>query len=126
MSLQVTPGSGAFLISDLVGGNHVQSIRELEFSGWTDIIYKSVISPTTAEVCKTSTPCRGLYIIAHPNNSNPIAVGPSPLTNATSFRGFPIYAGGSQPFPVNNTNLVYIDNKSGDLWSVIYFTHSDS
>lgn len=126
MALGVNPGSVANLVTDTVGAAHVQITRDLEFSAWSDIAYKAVATPTTAEVCKTSTACRGLYIVANPANTNPIAIGPNSATNATTFRGIPVYPGVAHPVPVNNTNLVYVDNKAGDTWAVVYFTHTDS
>lgn len=131
MSIKVNePGAGTPLRADTVGGDRILGYRDIEFSAWTDIAFKGVATPGTAEQAQSNTPCRGLYIVAHPLNSGKVAIGPASTVKATdtlaAWRGIPVYPGQAVPLPLNNTNLVYVDNLSGDKWAVVYFTHTDS
>lgn len=124
------PAAGSSILADKVGGAAIFGYRDIEFAAWSDIAYKSVAAPGTAEQAQSSTACRGLFIVAHPLNAGKVAIGPSSSTKATdtlaAFRGLPVYPGQAIPVPVNNTNLVYVDNLSGDKWALVYFTHTDS
>lgn len=125
------PASAATqLADDRIGGNRILLYRDVEFGAWADIAFKSVAVPGTAEQAQSNTPCRGLYIVAHPLNSGKVAIGPTSAVKATdtlaAWRGIPVYPGQAVPLPLNNTNLVYVDNLSGDKWAVVYFTHADS
>lgn len=124
------PAAGVDLYDDRISSKRIFGYREIEFGAWTDIDYKGVATPGTAEVVLTNTPCRGLYVLAHPLNIGKIAVGPNSSVCAVdtlaAFRGFAVYPGAALPLPVNNTNLVYADNLAADLWAIVYFTHTDS
>lgn len=124
------PASGTTLADDRISGNRILLYRDVEFGAWTDIAFKSVATPGTAEQAQSNTPCRGLYIVAHPLNSGKIAIGSASTVKATdtlaAWRGIPVYPGQSVPLPLNNTNLVYVDNLANDKWAVVYFTHTDS
>ncbi len=124
------PSTGSTLYDDRIGGNRILGYRDIEFGAWSDIAYKSVAAPGTPEQAQANTPCRGLYIVAHPLNSGKVAIGSGNTVRATdtlaAFRGLPVYPGQMIPLPLNNTNLVYVDNLSGDKWALVYFTHTDS
>ena len=129
INLPVSPGVGASqaqvqaAIDASNTATNVANIANASITTATPTIGQATVTAATPIQIHSGSVAlyKGVTISALSSNTKTVYIG---LTGVSSSTGFPLSAGSSANFNVNNINLLYIVSVSGDTSSVVGFSAS--